>query len=387
MRIAIFQTGPLAPGGTEYVVHNTANQLAAAGNEVIVFVGKPFFKSTPNAVYELHPHLYRVHQFICPIVKGLSRPWAQWNLIKVVKKTGCDIVHAHTLHTSANVAVHARRFMGVPVLVTGHGEDIQIDRELGYGYRLKKRHDVAVRFALRNADGATAITSAMAAEMLNAEAHNDRLWVVPNGISPLPLLKVEQLDKETRPYIFAMGRLIPKKGFEVLVRAFADVWQSGEKNCDLLIAGEGPEKVRLQSLARELGISSCVHFTGYLDESQKAKTLTGARMFICPSLREPFGIVNLEAMASSLAVIASDVDGITDLIEHGRNGLLFPPGKKTVLAKHILTLLRDPELARNMGTAGRSKAEAYTWPKITNMYMRIYMKIINEFKQKKGRQN
>jgi len=375
MRVAIFQTGPLGPGGAEYVVHHTANQLVELGNDVVVFRGKPLFKTPPKAIYHTLPHAYRVHQFACPIIKGLSRPWARWNLRHIVESTGCDIVHAHTLHTSGSIAVRARRSLGVPVLVTGHGEDIQLDQELGYGYRLKRRHDRAVRFALTNADGATAISRAMAGEMLDAGARGDRLWVVPNGINPTAAQNVEPLVRE-RPYVFAMGRFVPKKGFDVLLRAFAEVRRSGIRGVDLLIAGDGPEKGRLQALVSKLELNGWVHFIGYLDETQKPRVIAGARVFICPSLREPLGIVNIEAMAVARAVIASDVDGIPDLIEPGRNGLLFPRNDATVLSSHIQTLLNNPELARSMGEAGREKAAEYTWAKITKMYLEIYQQLI-----------
>jgi glycosyltransferase involved in cell wall biosynthesis len=374
MRIAIFQTGPLAPGGTEFVVHHIANQLVELGNDVVVFVGKPLAGPRPKAIYQMMPHLYRVHQFTCPIMKGLSRPWASWHLWKIVRSSQCEIVHAHTLHSSGHIAVRARPLLKIPVLVTGHGEDIQVDRELGYGYRLQPRHDREVRFALANADGATAISRSMAEDMLACGAHRDRLWVVPNGIHLNVVKDPEPLARE-RPYIFAMGRLVPKKGFEVLLKAFAEVRRSEEGKVDLLIAGDGPERERLQALAGQLGLDGSLHFVGYLDELQKARALAGARFFICPSLREPLGIVNLEAMAAGSAVIGADVDGIPDLIEPGRNGLLFPRGDAAALASHILTLLRNPELAQGLGRAGRVMAADYTWAKIAGKYLQIYLQL------------
>jgi glycosyltransferase involved in cell wall biosynthesis len=175
-----------------------------------------------------------------------------------------------------------------------------------------------------------------------------------------------------------MGRFVPKKGFEVLLRAFAEVRRGGMKNVDLLMAGDGPEGERLRRLAGELGLAGRVRFIGYLDEAQKARALAGARLFVCPSLREPLGMVNLEAMAAARPVIATDVDGIPDLIEPGRNGLLFPRGDAPLLAAHILTLLRNPELACSMGEAGRAKAADYTWEKIADRYLQIYRQLIAE---------
>jgi glycosyltransferase involved in cell wall biosynthesis len=374
MRIAIFQTGPLGPGGAEFVVHHTANHLAKAGNDVVVFVGKPISGKSPTAIYEMLPHHYHVHKFTCPIAKGLSRPWAQWNLIRVVKSTRCDVVHAHVLHSSGQIAVRSRSLIGVPVLITAHGEDIQMDAELGHGYRLQPRHDRAVRFALENADGVTAISRAMAREMVDAGGRSDRLWVVPNGIDPVPWKNVAPLV-EKRPYILAMGRLVPKKGFEVLLRAFSQVIQKEESEIDLCIAGDGPQKQSLQELAGQLRLGDRVRFVGYLNEEKKAPALAGALFFVCPSLREPFGIVNLEAMASSRAVIATDIDGIPDLIQTGRNGLLFPRGDVPALASCILKLLRNPELSRDMGQTGRTMVAEFTWETIAAKYLDIYREI------------
>lgn len=381
MRIAIFQTSPLAPGGAEYVVHHTANQFVESGNDVVVFAGRPLTRSCPKAIYQMESHKYRVHEFTCPIVKGLSRPWAGWNLLKVVRSSRCDIVHAHFLHSSGQIAVGLRRFLGVPVIITGHGEDIQVDRELGYGYRLQRRHDRGVKFALANADGATAISRAMAKEMVEAGARKDRLWVVPNGIHLNAVKNTEPFVRE-RPYILAMGRFVPKKGFDVLLRAFAEVRQKGGRQMDLLIAGDGPERERLQELTGRLELDGFVKFLGYLDEEQKARALAGALFFICPSLREPLGIVNLEAMAASRAVIATDIDGIPDLIQMGRNGLLFPRGDARALAFQILTLLKNPELARNMGQVGRIMVAEFTWEKVAARYIQIYQELCERAKAK-----
>jgi len=375
MKIALFQCGPLAPGGAEFVVHNTANELVSLGNEVIVFAGKPFLKQAPKAIYEMYSRAYRVHEFYCPIVKGLSRFWARWNLLKVVRSLGCDIVHAHTLHTSGHIAVSIRRMLNVPVLVTAHGEDIQVDREIGYGHRLIKRNDRNVRFALAHAHGASALSRGMADEMLAAGARKDRLWVVPNGVSLRNFQGIDPLVR-ARPYLFAMGRLVPKKGFNVLLRAFAEVLKRGIKGVDLVIAGDGPEKENLLGLSEELGIKDWVHLTGFLDEARKASALCGARLFICPSLREPFGLVILEAMAAGRAVIASDIDGIPDLIEPEKNGLLFEVGNASMLASHITRLLEGTR-SDQMGLEGRRKAGEYSWGKVTESYLAVYEHLLN----------
>jgi glycosyltransferase involved in cell wall biosynthesis len=378
MNIGIFQTGSLKPGGAEYVVHHTANCFSRMGDSVIVFAGLPLLKKRPLAIYQIHSHEYQIYQFTCPIMKGISRPWAKYNLIRTAKFKKLDIIHAHTLHTSALIAVKTKKYHHVPVLVTAHGEDIQIDKRLNYGYRLKKRHDRAVRHVLHNADGATAISRAMANEMIDAGAKAERVWIVPNGIDSQSLIRKDSNSQCEKPYLFAMGRFIKKKGFDILIRAFKIALENNRTDIHLIIAGDGPKREELIGLARDLNIGDRIEFVGFLNEQKKAEYLYRAKAFICPSIREPLGIVNLEAMAAGKAIIGSDVDGIPDLVSDGENGFLFKAGETGELAACIARILQNDEMVRQMGESGYKKAYQYTWDKIALKYHEIYEYLSSE---------
>ncbi len=152
----------------------------------------------------------------------------------------------------------------------------------------------------------------------------DKIKVIHNGI---PEEKFSSL-KEAAPaeknrdrfIILYLGRLVPFKGVESLIRSLKFM----EPDCELWIIGDGEEKGRLQELARETGVENRVQFKGMLVDPDPY--LKGADLMVVPSIREPFGIVLLEAGAASLAVIASRVDGIPDIISHRKNGILIEPG-------------------------------------------------------------
>src|SRR5207245_2236045 len=154
-----------------------------------------------------------------------------------------------------------------------------------------------------------------------------------------------------RSYVAAVGRLVPQKGFDVLLEAFARL---DAPEVDLLIAGDGPERRRLEALRERLGLGARVHLLGAVDRATVASLYRGARLVACPSRWEGLPLVCLEAMASGRAVVASRVDGIPDAVGDGETGLLVPPEDPVVLAAALGALLEDGP--RRERRAGRRRA-------------------------------
>ncbi|HEX2027217.1 MAG TPA: glycosyltransferase, partial [Nitriliruptorales bacterium] len=161
------------------------------------------------------------------------------------------------------------------------------------------------------------------------------------------------------PRVIAAGRFVPEKGFDVLLRALADVGRS-LADVTLDLAGDGPERLRLHHLAQELGVAARVRFHGWLPAGQLAELFGSADVAVLPSrVEEGLGMVLVEAGIAGCALVGSDLGGIRDIVRHGESGLLVEPDDPTALAGALHRLLIDRGEARQLGAAARSAALAY----------------------------
>lgn len=191
----------------------------------------------------------------------------------------------------------------------------------------------------------------------------------PSVSSKPPQAAVSLSGRAPRRYVFAMGRFVKEKGFDILLRAFA---QGTCKTHDLVLGGAGAEGENLKALAAELGISANTRFTGRLDRNQVAEFMAGSEFFVLPSRHEPLGIVNLEAMASGKAVIASRVGGVPEIIADGTNGVLVEGSNVPELATAMQKLAADRLLCARLGENGKARAAQFAWPVIAKQYLEAY---------------
>jgi len=170
--------------------------------------------------------------------------------------------------------------------------------------------------------------------------------------------------------VLAVGRLVPKKGFDVLLRGFARARSALRRGGPtpalrlvLAIVGEGPERKRLEALVRELELGDSVRMPGELAAARVREELAGASVLVAPSVRTPRGDSDglpnavLEAMACGRPVLASRLAGLPEAVIDGRTGFLFPPGNDEALAALLARLARNPELAARLGREARLVAE------------------------------
>jgi glycosyltransferase involved in cell wall biosynthesis len=177
------------------------------------------------------------------------------------------------------------------------------------------------------------------------------------------------------PRIVAAGDLIPLKAYEVLLRALGQLKGKGEQ-FELMLAGEGPEKPRLQKLAEEAGIRQRVEFLGSIDD---VPTLfSSAHLLVHPSRSEGLSNTILEAMAEGLPVVATNVGGTPEIIIDGKTGFLVPPDRPDLLASKIGRLLRSPCLRAQLGKAGlESVRQRYNTQEVTTQYESIYRSVVS----------
>ncbi|MBV9315683.1 MAG: glycogen synthase [Pseudonocardia sp.] len=300
-----------------------------------------------------------------------------------------DLVHSHTWY--ANLAGHlAKLLYGIPHVVTTHSlEPLRPWKveQLGGGYAVSRW---AERTALESADAIIAVSYGMRADVLSCYPAVDpaKVWVVPNGVDSTLYAYTDARDAWTeygidpdRPTVLFVGRVTRQKGVPHLVKAAAKFRPEAQV---VLCAGE-PDTPQLDAefrgLVDELRASRGGVFwiSEMLPRQHLVQLLSGATVFTCPSVYEPQGIVNLEAMGCQTAVVASDVGGIPDVVVDGVTGLLVPyldtdpRSFEEGFAERVNELLDKPARARAMGLAGRERAmREYGWDAIAARTVGVY---------------
>lgn len=199
--------------------------------------------------------------------------------------------------------------------------------------------------------------------------------VIPNGTS----LRERRPPLADPPSVAFAGRLVPKKGVDVLLRAMAGVLEQ-LPTARLLIAGDGPERPALERLAAELRLRPQVSFTGHLAAADLEPRLSSSWVQAVPSTyEEPFPNVAVEAMMRGTAVVATAVGGSTEIVKDGVTGYLVPPAEPAALADALLTLLRNRQAAEAMGAAGRVLATAeYHEDRMVERFLSVYQGLVEK---------
>jgi starch synthase len=297
-----------------------------------------------------------------------------------------DVVHSHTWY--ANLAGHlASLLYGVPHLVTVHSlEPLRPWKaeQLGGGYALSSWCE---RVAVEAAAAVVAVSAGMRDDVLAAypAVSPGRVRVIRNGIdtaeyAPDPatdVLDAYGVDPD-RPSVIFVGRITRQKGVPVLLRAAAAL----EPAAQLVLCAGQPDTPELaaevEALVADLRAarSGVIWIPEMLPKREVVQLLSHAAVFACPSLYEPLGIVNLEAMACGTAVVGSAVGGIPEVVSDGETGLLVPPGDPGALAGALSALIADPARAAALGRAGRERAVAeFGWQAVAEQTAALYAEL------------
>ena len=213
--------------------------------------------------------------------------------------------------------------------------------------------------------------------------------VIPDGVDLETFAPTQRKAHPDTVRCLAIGRLIPRKGFQFLIRALPKILNGVSHNFTLEIVGDGPYKSELVTLAESLGVSSYIHFAGTVpysavpqqtstDEILLPQKYREADIFILPSLAEGMPLVVLEAMGTGLPIIASRVQGIAELVEEDANGAVFDPGNVDELAECLLKLINAGEKRIEMGKASIKKVQPYDWKNIAEAYLKLYEDILSD---------
>ncbi len=305
----------------------------------------------------------------------------------------CDIVHSHTWY--ANMGGHLAKLLhGIPHVVTSHSLEPQRPwkaEQLGGGYRVSSW---AEKTAYEAADAVIAVSHGSRRDVMASYPDLDeaKVHVVHNGIDtdfyrPDPATDVmERLGVDLdRPSVVFVGRITRQKGVPHLLRA-ALQFDPAVQLVLLAGAADTPElAAETDDAVATLRANRDAVFlvSEMLPRDEVRQVLTHGTVFVCPSVYEPLGIVNLEAMACETAVVASDVGGIPEVVADGETGLLVhydaadPATFESELARAVNEVVTDPQRARSMGAAGRERAVAeFGWDAAARKTMDIYESVL-----------
>jgi len=371
-RIALVSSS-FAPyrGGVEEHVRHTAAALTARGHEVVLWTvdrGERLGVRTVDGItvrYLPTPLPAARWGSLTRFARGAPAAWRAWR--DAARADRPNLLHVHCFGPNGVYAVSLARRLGLPLVVTSHGETTGDDHDaFGHSWLLRR----ALTAAIRDSAAVTAPTQSVLDDLSQRFGLGAGV-VVPNGVDRDGRAGDRVHAPAAAPIIAAVGRVEPIKGFDVLVDALPLVRHT-MVSARVLIGGDGSAAAGLRAQADAAGLAEAVEILGWLDPPDVADLLAQADVVVVPSRREAFGIVVLEAWRAGTPVVASRVDGLGELIDDGATGILVPPGDAAALAQACVRILTDPTLAGTLSAAGSVAVQSFSWDAVADAYERIY---------------
>jgi len=378
MRILLINSEyPPIGGGAGNASANLASEMVKTGHEVTVLTAR--FDSLPNE--EVHdgvqivrvPALRRRLDRSGALEQGIFLLSASLFSIRTARRLRPDIVLAFFGVPSGAVALGLNILLGIPYVVSLRGGDVPGFRP--YDFALYHRLIGPLLHIVWRRAKAVVANSAGLREMGRSFDEKVPIDVIPNGVS------MSQFKSKDRiwdpPQLLIVGRIVYQKGIDLLFEALAGL---KDLEWELSVAGDGPLRESLEEMARKFGIAGRVHFLGWQSKVDLVERYRQANLFVYPSRHEGMPNAVLEAMASGLPVIASEIAGNDELVLHGNTGLLIPSEDFSRLREAIRGLLLAPDRRRKMGDAAQKRVEEqYTWAITATQYLEVLEKITESF--------
>ncbi|MFC7402368.1 glycosyltransferase [Citricoccus sp. GCM10030269] len=390
--------GGVDAGGQNVFVAALATQLGRRGHRVRVYTRRDD-ASLPECV-EAAPGVAVIH-----VPAGPAEQLPKDELIAYMDEFGRwmsahwrrdgvpDIVHAH-FWMSGMAASAAASIARIPMVQTFHALGAVKRRYQGLADTSPAERLGIEASLVADSDLVLATCRDEVDELMGLGADPERVRVVPCGVDAeafTPAASSSSTANHGRAAddpvrLVALGRLVERKGVDVVVRALAQL-----PGACLTVAGgpepsdlqDDPEAVRLTALAEEYGVADRVSLTGRVGRDEAARLLASADVVTCTPWYEPFGIVPLEAMACGRPVVGSAVGGLLDSIDDGTTGLLVPPRDVDATAAAIRRLAEDPALAARMGEAGRERVQRlFNWERAAVLTEEAYQSALSTYERK-----
>jgi glycosyltransferase involved in cell wall biosynthesis len=372
MRI-LFVSSSYSPvlGGLQTTTHDLAQHLLKNGHQIEVIANR-YPRSLPAAETMAGVAVTRWH-FIDPRLQYLRNgrfdlflaglfyfPLTFFRLLARIHRTKPDVVNLHFVRAPTLFVLIAHCLRPFRLVVSFHGDDVE-------GFSQRTAFDKWVcKAILRRADAVTTCSRYLLNQLAKvAPTVTDKARAVHYGLHT-PLAEASVNTARSSELVSA-GRMVPKKGLDVLLRAVALMQDESQ----LTLMGDGPEKDTLKSLAKEIGVDNRVTFQPTQSRAQVLAAMATCKMVIIPSRLEPFGMVALEAMSQGKPIVASKVGGLPEFLE-GADAVLVAPDDPLVLAKAIEEVIGRLANNPDFGARNRELAEKFTLERMMNGYLDAY---------------
>lgn len=361
-------------GGSGIVATELGKALAEKGHEIhFITYSKPVRMDwfTKNMYYhEVSVSDYPLFEY-APYELLLSS-----KLVDVAINQKLDILHVHYAIPHASAAFSAQQILktrniDLPFITTLHGTDITL---LGKD----KSFQPVIEFAINQSDAVTAVSESLKEDTYQFFDIKKDIEVIPNFIDPSLYRFAEDIElraqfaEKDEVIITHISNFRKVKRVDDVIRIFEGVQQ--QLSAKLLMVGDGPELHQVKNLARELGISDKVFFLG---KSKRIEQITSiSDVFLLPSETESFGLVALEAMASGVAVVSSNVGGLPEVNKDGLTGFLNEVGDIEGMIASVLTILKDKDTLARFKTNALEHSQKFELNKIVPVYENLYLSLV-----------
>lgn len=353
--ISIKPPGSSRNGSTSAEIDETActfyvksrNPLRILRDHAACLVRRParYFAGLFSALRLAGPDLLGlIHHFAYFAEAVVAGQWMRQNRL--------NFLHVHFANSGATIALIIRKVYGIPFAMTVHGPDEFYDTD-----------DYHLREKVAAASFICCISQFCRSQLMKASLPEDwsKMEVCALGVDPEEFQRAPK-RAEGPVQIVCVGSLVPRKGQAILLAAVARLAGPGRK-LKVHMVGDGPDRPFLEDLALRLRIVESVEFHGALNQDAVRQLLERGDIFVLPSFAEGVPVSLMEAMAMEIPCVSTNIAGIPELIESGRDGMLVPPSDPDLLARAIARLVEDPDLRTRMGQAGRCKVvEDYNLP-------------------------
>lgn len=366
-------------GGGENHIRNLSRELVKLGCSVTLISRSLQTDDCPSPPREElhHDGLFKIHRLgpDSPFRNLLGRgTYIPLSVLKALRIDDVDIIHAQSF--SAGVPVLAlRRLTGKPAVITVHGTYLGMWGSLVPSWQAELLEVIERLVLFRNYDRIITVDKHFRNLASKLGYPTDRITYIPNGVE-LERFSPGVNRGRSANFLF-VGRLVAQKGLEYLVRASALLKKKG-LDFSVDIVGDGPLNDDIRKLVHELGVEDCVRFLGYVSDDALPRIYSEADIFVLPSVWEGLPLTILEAWASELPVIATNVGGIGDVSVHAENALVVPSGDVEAFAEAMEQLISDTSLRKKLGKNGRELVESgYTWKRVAERTMEVYEQLLS----------
>lgn len=324
----------------------------------------------------MRPKMWQRVAYHGGIPANLRRRWSTWLQLPLFclaflvrgwrKVRECDVIHAHWVYSgliAALITLTNRK----PIVLTVHGSDLNWLAGISFLRPI-------LSYVINRADMVVTVSKPLSEIARDLGVDKDRVMVIPNGVDTSVFVEAK-VEAEFGYRLLWIGRMIPVKGLEYLIKALPRVLDSYPE-ARLTLVGDGPIRSELCQLANDLKLNGFIDFAGLANYEDIPGYLAGSDLVVLPSLSEGLPLVLLEAMSAGCPVVATDVGGIPELVitqGEQQNGLLVEPGDSETLAEAIVDMFGNGRMARKMGRNGRRRVEeGYSWDAVAVRIKELY---------------